>query len=491
MFLSEPWYCNHAPTWSPPLTCHSLHSHFQEGALLQCQWCDWPRHCNQAGAASFGVLGQLIWPAEDLATSHAVWAPSPQLEARPGSPGVRCAGHYLRLAPSFPRTFSGLATLVPSRVPSWVKSFWCRPTDIAQLSRSSKPCVSGHRTWIGVPGAPLSSEFKRDMLHWRHHAQTSLARSALQLHPRWMWDTTCILLHAHGEAIRSRAFPSLYGRDRSTLPQLLIHPYAVSHTLRGRVAASTNQSGPPDWCLLRLGHVGYGRLHVFGLAFVVRWTCLNHTETGRPLNGWLPHVHCRGMQGGSRIHLGCNCSGTPCQARLGVVPPVQHVQLEPRLEGPTWCTDPDAVNGCARLGASGWLSFVSWTSPGTLHPAGHSWGDVHGHLREGAGAKRGQPWEVAGTSDCAILGCQRWLSVWAWCLNQHDSLWGPWLVKWAWMTGQVPQMKQPHWDCCGLVNCAARHLTKGSYVGNGRGWDGCINQVMVLFWSIGALPHQD
>ena len=52
-------------------------------------------------------------------------------------------------------------------------------------------------------------------------------------------------------------------------------------------------------------------------------------------------------------------------------------------------------------------------------------------------------------------------------------------------------MKQTHWDCGDLVNCAARHLTKGSYVGNGKGWDGCIDQVKVLFWSIGAVPHQD
>ena len=52
-------------------------------------------------------------------------------------------------------------------------------------------------------------------------------------------------------------------------------------------------------------------------------------------------------------------------------------------------------------------------------------------------------------------------------------------------------MKQTHWDCGDLVNCAARHLTKGSYVGNGKGWHGCIDQVKVLFWSIGAVPHQD
>ena len=213
-----------------------------------------------------------------------------------------------------------------------------------------------------------------------------------QLHPRWMWEPTCIPLHAHGEAIRSMAFPSLYGRDRTTLPQLLIHPHGVNHTLCGRVVASTNQSGPPDWCLLRLDHVGYGWLHVDGLTFVVRWTCHNHTETGRPLNGCLPHVHCRGMQWGSDIHLECNCRGTPCQTRLGVVPPVQHVRLEPRLEGSTWFTNPGVVNRCAKLGASGWLSFVSWTAPGTLQPAGHSWRDVRGHLWEGAGARRGQPW---------------------------------------------------------------------------------------------------
>ena len=359
MFLSEPWYCNHAPTWPPPLTCHSPHSHFQEGALLQCQWCDWPSHCNQAGAASFGVLSQLIWPAEGLATSHAVWTPSPQLEARPGSPGVRCAGHYLRLAPSFPRTFSGLATLVPSRVPSWVKSFWCHPTDIAQLSRSSKfVCLftAPGLVYQVHPSRPSSSETCCTECTMPKRVWQGVPP---QLHPRWMWEPTCIPLHAHGEAIRSRAFPSLYGQDRSTLPQLLIHPYAVNHTLCGWVVASTNQSGPPDWCLLRLGHVGYGWLHVDGLTFVVRWTCLSHTEMGRPLNGWLPHVHCRGMQGGSDIHLECNCSGTPCQTRLGVMPPVQHVSLEPRLEGSTWFTNPGAVNRCAKLGASGWLSFVS------------------------------------------------------------------------------------------------------------------------------------
>ena len=45
-------------------------------------------------------------------------------------------------------------------------------------------------------------------------------------------------------------------------------------------------------------------------------------------------------------------------------------------------------------------------------------------------------------------------------------------------------MKQPHWDCGDLVNCAVHHLTTGSYVGNGRGWDGCIVQVKVFLWSI-------
>ena len=141
MHVSEwtlvPQPCSKMASTTNLTPCHSPHSHFQEGALLQCQWCDWSSHCNQAGAASFEVLSQLIWPAEGLATSHAVWAPSPQLEARPGNPGARCTGHYLRLAPYFPRTFSGLATLVPSRVPSWAKGFWCGPTGIAQLSRSS------------------------------------------------------------------------------------------------------------------------------------------------------------------------------------------------------------------------------------------------------------------------------------------------------------------------------------------------------------------
>ena len=89
--------CSNMASTTNLTPCNSSHSHFQEGALLQCQWCDWPSHYNQAGAASFEVLSQLIWPVEGLATSHAVWVPSPQLEARPGNPGVRCAGHYLRV----------------------------------------------------------------------------------------------------------------------------------------------------------------------------------------------------------------------------------------------------------------------------------------------------------------------------------------------------------------------------------------------------------
>ena len=61
----------------------------------------------------------------------------------------------------------------------------------------------------------------------------------------------------------------------------------------------------------------------------------------------------RGMQVGSHIHLGCNCSGTPCQTRLGMVPSVQHVSLELGLEGCTWYTNLGAVNRHTRLGASG------------------------------------------------------------------------------------------------------------------------------------------
>ena len=53
----------------------------------------------------------------------------------------RCASYFQRLAPSSPSTFSEIAVHIPSRVPSWVKSSWHRPTDKAKSSRGPKPCA--------------------------------------------------------------------------------------------------------------------------------------------------------------------------------------------------------------------------------------------------------------------------------------------------------------------------------------------------------------
>ena len=41
------------------------------------------------------------------------------------------------------------------------------------------------------------------------------------------------------------------------------------------------------------------------------------------------------------------------------------------------------------------------------------------------------------------------------------------------MTGWVPQMEQPHYEYSDVVNLAAGHPSRGSYMGNGRGGDGC------------------
>ena len=85
-----------------------------------------------------------------------VETPSPHWKPPPATQDgtVRCASYYPGLAPASP-TFSEVATHIPSRVPSWVKSSWRHPTDKAQSSRGPKPCPSVHCTWIGVPGAPL------------------------------------------------------------------------------------------------------------------------------------------------------------------------------------------------------------------------------------------------------------------------------------------------------------------------------------------------
>ena len=103
------------------------------------------------------------------------------------------------------------------------------------------------------------------MLHWRHHARTSLARSATTVTSK-----VNVRAHLHSSAC-TQGSHSLKGlpisvRSRQVHLATTVGPSICSHhTLRGRVAASTNQSGPPDWCLLRLDHVEYGWLHVDGL----------------------------------------------------------------------------------------------------------------------------------------------------------------------------------------------------------------------------------
>ena len=181
------------------------------------------------------------------------------------------------------------------------------------------------------------------MLHWRHHTQMSMARSATTvrskvnagtpMHSSAMYmgkpsvqgpsrlctvergppDHKCYPICMQSATQRSQVagstnqgapnwlpFPAtkpcrvdwLHGdKIAFVAPQMSTHQHAVSHTQRDQVAASINQGAPTDWCLLQLNHVECGCLHMDGSTVVARWTCLDRIEMGRPLSEWLPCVH--------------------------------------------------------------------------------------------------------------------------------------------------------------------------------------------------------
>ena len=260
----------------------------------------------------------------------------------------------LRLAPSFTRTFSGPATLGPLKSAELGEEFLVLSNwHSSVIQKLLTLCVcSLHLNWY-TRCTPLVRVQARHVALKAPRPNESGNECHYSYFQGECRNPPAFLCNVHGEGSRSRALPSLYGWDRSTSPQMSTHQHAVSHTQRHQVAGSINQGAPTDWCLLQLDHVECGWLHINGSTVVARWTCLNRIEMGRPLSRCLPRVHCRGIQGDSCIHLGCNCSGTHCQTRLGMVPSVQHVSLGLGLEGCTWYTNPGAVSRHTGLGASG------------------------------------------------------------------------------------------------------------------------------------------
>ena len=133
-----------------------------------------------------------------------VETPSPHWKPPPATQDgtVGCASYYPGLAPASP-TISEVATHIPSRVPSWVKSSWRHPTDKAQSSRGPKPCPSApvHCTFTAPgsvyqvhPSSPSSSETCCTEGTTPKQVWQGVP---LQLHPRWMWEPTCIPLQMY------------------------------------------------------------------------------------------------------------------------------------------------------------------------------------------------------------------------------------------------------------------------------------------------------
>ena len=105
---------------------------------------------DQVTAMPVGLLhlGYLTSPFDLLRTSQC-WFGHPSTTRSLGLAAwweSHMPSHYPRPAPSFASMFSGPATPVPSRVPSWVKSFWCPPSGTAQSCSCTRPCVSAHHT---------------------------------------------------------------------------------------------------------------------------------------------------------------------------------------------------------------------------------------------------------------------------------------------------------------------------------------------------------
>ena len=111
--------------------------------------------------------------------------------------------HYPRPAPSFPSMFSGQATPVSSRVPSWVKSFWCPPSGTAQSCSCTRPCVSAHHTWIGVKWIYLVWVPARHVaLKAPHPSQSDRERHSSATQSEWTSALAFLCMHAGTSSVQ-------------------------------------------------------------------------------------------------------------------------------------------------------------------------------------------------------------------------------------------------------------------------------------------------
>ena len=152
--------------------------------------------------------------------------------------------HYPRQAPSFPSTFSGQAMPVPSRAPSWVKSFWCPPSGKAQACSCIRPCGSVHHSWIGARWICLVRVPARHAaLKAPHPSKSNRERHSSATQGECTNALTLLCMYAAKPSVQE----PIHLRTVETgppKPQMLNHLHAVKHTQRRRVVASTNQRPP-------------------------------------------------------------------------------------------------------------------------------------------------------------------------------------------------------------------------------------------------------
>ena len=117
MFLSEPWYFNHAPTWPPTLISPHAIPHIATSRKVPC--CSANGAADQVTAIRLGLLClKYLASSFDLLRAsqqvmlfrHPVHNWKPGLAVQEPDALATISGWL----PSFPRTFSGLAMLVPS-----------------------------------------------------------------------------------------------------------------------------------------------------------------------------------------------------------------------------------------------------------------------------------------------------------------------------------------------------------------------------------------
>ena len=103
------------------------------GLLVSVRYCTWLAHLTCQGASN-----------------ESCWFENPVHNWKPGLAAQESDvfGHYLRLAPSFPSTFSGLSTPVPAQLSGelLVLSNWQ-----SSVIQKHQPSALVHHNWIGAP----------------------------------------------------------------------------------------------------------------------------------------------------------------------------------------------------------------------------------------------------------------------------------------------------------------------------------------------------